>query len=611
MQFENIVGLYALLALVPLIVLYLMRPKPKKQIIPSLMFLTKNKKNLRKSSFLRKFIRNLVFFIQFLAITLLALAVASPYFPIKYDVGLENTVLIIDASASMQTKHGLGTRFSKAVEIAKQNLKGKVTIILAENTPVVALEHGTKAQAIAVLNKLVPKATSTNLGDAILLAVDILKGKRGKVVVLSDFITTDGPDIMIAKKSLVSKGNFVDFVDLSTKANNVGFVDLSVTGFDTTAYIKNFNDKSVEVEVELINNGKVVNQQKLTLGPKSIGSIVFATPPGISRLKLIPDDDFVLDNNVYVSMPEKRKISTLLVTNAEKSAVISALQASKDIELTIANPPIIPAFNYDVVVFHGIEVSQILPGTTEDLKRYLNNGGNLIISAQKDLPSSKLSALLPVTLISIVNRTTHGCVKVFGELFPKENFEREPCFTVINLHYRANTKNNTIALMRANEDNAPLLAVSELGNGRIYYYGIFDEESDFPGLNFYPIFWHRLLHSLVKIEDIDLYNRKTGVIESFHKQLVKTPSESIVASNLLIDEVGIYEFNNRKVAVNLLNELESDVSLKSQKRDNIHAQQPEGSSVVEENFNLSIAMLVVTLLLLLFEIYYIKRRGDI
>lgn len=296
MQFENIVGLYALLALVPLIVLYLMRPKPKKQIIPSLMFLTKNKKNLRKSSFLRKFIRNLVFFIQFLAITLLALAVASPYFPIKYDVGLENTVLIIDASASMQTKHGLGTRFSKAVEIAKQNLKGKVTIILAENTPVVALEHGTKAQAIAVLNKLVPKATSTNLGDAILLAVDILKGKRGKVVVLSDFITTDGPDIMIAKKSLVSKGNFVDFVDLSTKANNVGFVDLSVTGFDTTAYIKNFNDKSVEVEVELINNGKVVNQQKLTLGPKSIGSIVFATPPGISRLKLIPDDDFVLDN---------------------------------------------------------------------------------------------------------------------------------------------------------------------------------------------------------------------------------------------------------------------------------------------------------------------------
>jgi len=38
-QFANQVGLYALLSIIPLIIIYLLRPRPLKIKIPSLMFL--------------------------------------------------------------------------------------------------------------------------------------------------------------------------------------------------------------------------------------------------------------------------------------------------------------------------------------------------------------------------------------------------------------------------------------------------------------------------------------------------------------------------------------------------------------------------------------------
>ena len=42
-----------------------------------------------------------------------------------------------------------------------------------------------------------------------------------------------------------------------------------------------------------------------------------------------------------------------------------------------------------------------------------------------------------------------------------------------------------------------------------------------------------------------------------------SPSSSITTSRVIFDEVGIYEFNNKKFAVNLLDESESDVTKKS------------------------------------------------
>ena len=65
-------GLLALLILVPLIIIYLRKPKALAKPIPSLMFFSEHKGSVRVSSFLRKFIRNILFLIQLLVLALLA-----------------------------------------------------------------------------------------------------------------------------------------------------------------------------------------------------------------------------------------------------------------------------------------------------------------------------------------------------------------------------------------------------------------------------------------------------------------------------------------------------------------------------------------------------------
>ena len=48
MGFSNQLGLWALLSLIPFIILYLRKPKPVDRIIPSLMFMLQNRKTSNK-----------------------------------------------------------------------------------------------------------------------------------------------------------------------------------------------------------------------------------------------------------------------------------------------------------------------------------------------------------------------------------------------------------------------------------------------------------------------------------------------------------------------------------------------------------------------------------
>jgi len=61
MGFANTLGFWALLALIPFILLYLRRPRPQDRIIPSLMFLMQEKKTSNRYAFLQKFITNILF----------------------------------------------------------------------------------------------------------------------------------------------------------------------------------------------------------------------------------------------------------------------------------------------------------------------------------------------------------------------------------------------------------------------------------------------------------------------------------------------------------------------------------------------------------------------
>ena len=147
--------------------------------------------------------------------------------------------------------------------------------------------------------------------------------------------------------------------------------------------------------------------------------------------------------------------------------------------------------------------------------------------------------------------------------------------------------------------------------GKSVYYGIMDETSDFKTLPAYPIFWDSIINFMIGTEDIREFNHKAGKIVSINEQKVKTPSSELTTSKLLMDEAGIYEYDGKKFAVNLLDEKESDVSLPSKVEEQEERERLLESRSKVHDFNLELVILLAVFIFMLSEFLYIKRRGDI
>jgi len=586
MQLANTLGLYAFLSLIPLIILYLIKPKPVEKIVPSLMFLIKNQKNAIKNSFFQKLLRNMVFLLQLLALSIMAFSIASPYITTSEAVASQNTIIVIDASASSQAINNGRTRFESSLDIAKDYLQGKISIIIASSSPETILEDGSKNQALSLLQTLEPKDTKTNIESALYEAESILADRNGRIIVISDFIVDDINELIKAKRILSSKGINVEFISTWNKAENIGIIGFDIDKQNMAAYVKNFNDNDAEITAAIIKEESTLETKSKIITAHSTEIFDFETPAGISKIVINSNDNFKLDNTAYISAPLKKQTDVLLITNAKTSYLMKALQSSKDINLKITEPPIIQGIeSNEIIIINSIDGNLILPGTLEEISREVENGKSLIITAQDDINQIGISWILPVELNEKANNTK-ACAKVINE-FTKQ-FENNKCFATVKTYFKAIPKENTISIIEA-DDSSPLVALGKSGKGNLVYYGIIDGQADFKTQTSYPIFWNELLSFLAEAGDINDYNFRID----------EKPS---------IDKAGIYE-NGNKIAINLFDEDESDVSRETISFDN----EDFVSGISEEKvvLNLDIYLIIFAIIIMLFEIFYIKMRGDL
>ncbi len=599
MGFGNIIGLYALLSLIPLIILYLRRPKPVDKIIPSLMFFMKQISSSRKHTLFKKLLRNLLFLLQLLALVSLSVSLAAPFIEVPGKASAKETVLVIDISASSQARHGSGTRFEAEIDAAEKAMEGEVSIILAENVPIVVLERGSQHEAKKILSGIEPRDTPSNIGDAMLLASDMLEGKSGKVVVLSDFLYTEGPDPLVAKRALASAGAEVTFVDVSGKASNVGIVDLVLGTSQSKAFVKNFDSKKRSVALEITSSGATNKIEKEVL-PESVETFIFDTPQGNSKLELKAEDDFPADNFAFISTPSSKKANVLLVTNKKDSYVQKALEASPQIELTVAVPPVIPSLNYEVIVVHQFSTELIVPGFYKDLRQRVSNGTGLVITAQDDIAKFD-KELMPVS-ISGSGKSSSAAVNVVNQL------TKDTEFGMVSKFLEAKSK-DALDLVVA-DDSSPMLAAKDYGDGKVIYYGFLDDYSEFKGTTSYPIFWHNLVGFLTRRENIQDFNYNTGKVQVITEQAVDTPYGTVKTSKLFFDKAGIYSVGDKSFAASLLDSDESDVSAEpkavSDEKELIIEEPQEERMVSLETFILALALII-----LLAELIYVKSRGDL
>src|SRR3989338_6424997 len=611
------IGLLALIGLIPFIILYLRRPKPKDQIIPSLMFIMQDQQKSKKYAFFRRLVHSLLFLIQMIIILCLAISAAAPFVKLPYDVTLENTVLIIDVSASMQAVENGISRFDKAMEAAEDSLSGRNTIILAENTPLIALEEESNDVAMDVLSKIKPKATATNLGDSLLLAKDILGDNPGRIVVFSDFLSTDGPDVKVVKTAITTDDRIVDFVDVSNKANNVGIIKSEIDKYTSRIYIKNFNPEEKTIKIKIYKDGtEITSSDPIKLAPNSIESCVFETVPGTAKVEITPSDSLAVDNFVFIATPPKLKNNVLLITNEKTTNLQLALESAKDIHLNVVNPPVLTVntkgekinpYKHDVIIVYKInnvnKKDGILPGTFQDIRDYVKKGGNLIITAQDDIAQINMEGIEPVKIKSIVSDMSTICVDSVNEI--TKIFKIDECFTTTSKYIEAEAKKDSfnLGIYSSNRKSAPpkkdsIITFQKLEKGKVAFYGIFDEASDFKTLPSYPILWDSLINFMAGAEDIRDFNFKTGRIAAINEQKVTTPSSSYTTSKLLMDEAGIYEYDGKKYAANLLDDKESDIASSASVQKQEEREQLLGKTEKERDFNMEFAIILLAFLLL-------------
>ena len=582
LQFGNLLGLLSFLTLIPFIISYLIKPKPQNLKVPSLMFFFSENKTKSKNNLFRYLEKNILFLIQLLVLFILAFSAADPLFIINKDVISNNIVFILDASASSKTIHDGKTRFEFSKEKIKELSTTKNSLILLKSTPVLLLNNVGRDELLRTLDRVQPTDDTSDIGGAITLAGEILGDNKGRIVLLSDFVNNKGINPQLARNVIESKGITVDFIDTKNGiANNIGIVNMALTDNSANIYIKNYNDKTENIKLSIDKKVSEIN-----IGPGNTESLVLNLEGNGTEIKINNEDDLSADNTVYIARPFGEKIKVLLITNGNPKFVEAALNSIPDVELSITAPPIIPENNYDVYIISQINKDKVLPGTFKDIKT--KKGKMIIVMAQPGMEKINYEGIIP----EVMNNTNGGIIS----LNYITRFTKDIDFGEITKFYKLKNIDNELNVASVN--NKSIMTLYETEDGKILYYGILESESDFTLNPNYPIFWINLLYYSAGRTELNEINLRTGSILQYGNE------------NFIMDKTGYFNIGNKRVAVNLLNERESDLNYKSTDVKEYTTGNLEKIKS-DVDYKISIYGIIICLLLIMFEFFYIKIRGEI
>ncbi len=594
-------GLWTALALLPLILLYLIRPKPRLERIPSLLFILKDLGKDNTRSFFRNFLRDPLLILQLLFLLLLIAAAAKPYITIPRTALASHTILIIDTSASTQADD----RFEHIIAIARDHLGKENTIILAQARPETIGERLSVRRAEKLLETLEPTDTTTDLTGALQLA-STLAAPETIVEVISDFNPTTGdPDYDTAADALEALGATVNYHPVTSDGSNLGITDLRVGPTRSSVWIKNYDRRPRTTTLRIAGN-----DQELLLAKGETKRVDFETPTGTAELHLLTDDVLAVDNTAYLSTPEKTTIRLLIITNDKEGVEQSKLLVALDVlgrnfptsyDLTYAEPPKLPTLDFDAYLIWNANLDFLLPGHIRNLKERVQDGAALIFLDQHNLFSIDWQGLLPVEAVNNSAGTRATIIPEPHSLTTDIEFGQVPSYR------RVKAAPDTTILAKTAHD--PIIVLGTNGKGSTLYYGLPDDSS-FTTNPSYPIFWRRTFDLLTHRPNLATLNRRTGDLLVFPRRTtVRLPSGATQETALLsLDHAGFYQLPDRIIAANLLSDREGALEPHNLTR---RAGNEAGETTDRVPYELTDTLLLAALTLLFLEVLYLKYRGDL
>lgn len=339
-------ALWALAALPLILILYILRPRHRRQVVPSVRLWRHLPSDLEGRPRWRLPPASPFLFAQLLIAGALAFALARPALP--GDVR-QHLVVLVDTSPTMLATDVAPSRFAVAVDNARQ-LAGKLgvddqaTLIAIGPIPRV-LASGKGPHALdAALTNLTVAPSRGDVRSALLLATQVADNSRdahNRIVVLSD-----GAFEGFSLKSLPSIPADVAFQMIGGGDDNQGITALSarpligtVNRYVGFVQVTNYAHQSKSVVFDAKADGLNIDHQTLDLPARGHVEVSLNLPVGthLFGATITAQDSYSQDNQAEILVPPSQSIPVTLVSN-DPNNWSRALKTLPNVRLRVAMP---------------------------------------------------------------------------------------------------------------------------------------------------------------------------------------------------------------------------------------------------------------------------------
>lgn len=378
LEFLNPKGLWLLTAIVPLVVLYILKIKRERLRIGSTWLWAAARRDLLAKHPFKKLVPELPLFLQLLALIGLSLALARPALRGGRLTG-DHIAIVIDTSASMATEATAPdgkktTRMALAIEAARNAIDnmepGADAIVIegARDARLVSPLDRDARRLKASLSSVAVREVEGDLSAAVGLAADRVRSLGGKRRVL---LITDGA--LATEAPLAASGMDVQVVTVGQPRDNLGIVRIDVrAGVDpvtkrdevqTFGMLKNYGGAQRDAYVTVTVEGRKEPSasRRILVKPGEKAAVVLSFEPTALEfgkglvMQVSPGDALALDDVAYGRVPKSRRMPVVHAATSY-SWIARALDADPDLDVQKLSPSQVGTVNVDpdsLVVVEG------------------------------------------------------------------------------------------------------------------------------------------------------------------------------------------------------------------------------------------------------------------
>ena len=306
-------GLWFLLAVPIIFVLYLIQSRYRPQVVASLLLWKRMARDLEAEAAWRRPRWDLLLALQLVVALLLGLALARP--AVVGGDG-QRLVVVLDTSASMAARDVQPTRFAAARQQVTELVNGaapdtRVWLVTAGAVPRVVVDNGSPANLSAALDGLQPEPVAGDLATAVRIAAGLAAPQAGggsRVVVVTDgaFSLDLPPQPVPVSFMLVGGGPqnlAVSEVSLRRPVESADSTSTSSSYLAGFARVVNFGSEPRATSMTILADGLAVDRSPIQVAGGSHAEATFRVPAGVQSVSVLLADREALALDDRVDVP--------------------------------------------------------------------------------------------------------------------------------------------------------------------------------------------------------------------------------------------------------------------------------------------------------------------